>query len=212
MRNLIECTVAIIRIAMGMVALVGGLIVLDLIIYITSTGNTYDDKLVAAYDDGFVAGYTQTYYSAYHKAYLEAYARGYDKEYKMRLETDSEERVATRVELINPTYKDLQQFLANDKTDDNLYIPGEYVSLEFAVDLNNNAELSGIRAAFVTVIFPQKSHGIVAFETVDKGLIFIEPQSDVEVNVDVGKSYWRSVNGFRPAYYDDTVKEIQILW
>ena len=189
MRNLIECTVAIIRIAMGMVALVGGLIVLDLIIYITSTGNTYDDKLVAAYDDGFVAGYTQTYYSAYHKAYLEAYARGYDKEYKMRLETDSEERVATRVELINPTYKDLQQFLANDKTDDNLYIPGEYVSLEFAVDLNNNAELPGIRAAFVTVIFPQKSHGIVAFETVDKGLIFIEPQSDHEILPDVVSGY-----------------------
>lgn len=212
MRSVLELAIALVRIVLGMVALILGLIVLDLIVYLGVTGSAYDEKILAAYDASYTAGYTQAYDDAYHAAYLEVYAKGYDKEYARGLKTDSEAPVATRVPLRNPTYQELKEFLARDKTDANLYLPGEYVSFDFAVELNNRAELEGIRAAFVTVIFPEKSHGIVAFETSDKGLIFIEPQSDAEVAVVKGKSYWRAASGISPSYYNDTITDIKVLW
>lgn len=210
--NALELAIALIRITLGMVALILGLIIVDIMVYISLTGSSYDEKIMKAYDAGYANSYTQAYDDAYQQAYLEAYPKGYGKEYAMGLKTDSEEPVANRVPMRNPTYRELKEFLASDKTDTNLYIPYEYVSFDFAVELNNSAEGGGIRAAVVTVVFPKKSHGIVAFETTDEGLVFIEPQSDAEVDVVQGKSYWRSANGMTSTYYDDTIVDIQILW
>lgn len=212
MDDLREFGIAIGRIVLGIVILIEGLIILDLIFYLSYTGSTFTEKIAAAYDNGYNKGYDQTYEVSYQEAYGEAYDKGYNKGYEISLGIDSEEGAATLVELSNPTYEELIEFLSRDKTDTNLYTPGEYVSFDFAVELNNNAELEGIRAAFVTVIFPEKRHGIVAFETTDKGLIFIEPQSDAEVNVEIGESYWWSAAGISPAHYDDTLVELQIIW
>lgn len=212
MSGLREFSIAIARIVLGMAVLIGGLVTLDLIVYISATGSTFGERIAAAYDDGYSQGYAQTYDVTYQEAYGEAHDKGFDKGYEIGLEIDSEEGAATLVDLHNPTYKELKKFLSRDTTDTNLYTPGEYVSFDFAVELNNNAELEGIRAAFVTVIFPEKRHGIVAFETTDKGLIFIEPQSDDEVNVEIGESYWWSAARFSPTDYDDTIVEVQIIW
>jgi len=47
----------------------------------------------------------------------------------------------------NPTYKEV-------KTDENKYILGQYVCVDYAKDdVNNNAEKQGIRCAFVWVRF-----------------------------------------------------------
>ena len=212
MSGLKEIAIAIARIVLGMIVLIQCLIALVFIQYISFIGGIYSDTIAAAYVDSFDHGFAQTYAIGYQEAYGEAFDKGYDKGYEIGLETGSKEGVARRVELSNPTHKEMKEFLAGDKTDTNLYIPGEYVSFDFAVELNNNAELEGIRAAFVTVIFPEKRHGIVAFETVDRGLIFIEPQSDREVELVIGESYWRSAGGIRPTHYDDTVVEVQLLW
>jgi hypothetical protein len=49
------------------------------------------------------------------------------------------------------------------------------VCADFAELLHNNAELSGIRAFYVSVLFEDGSrHALNAFKTIDKGLIFID--------------------------------------
>lgn len=76
----------------------------------------------------------------------------------------------------NPTYAELLTFLKEDRTDANLYIPETYVCINFAVELHNNAEKQKIRAAIVVVDFkdPPLLHALNAFETSDKGLIYID--------------------------------------
>ncbi len=213
MPELKEVAIAIARIVLGMVVLIEGLTVLIFIDYTSSIGSTYSDKIAAAYEESYDNGYAQTYDVGYQEAYGEAYDKGYDKGYEIGLETGSKEGVATRVELRNPTHKEMREFLARDKTDSKPYIKGEYVSFDFAVELNNNAETNGIRAAYVAIFSKEWGHGMVAFETIDKGLIFIEPQSDKEVRLVTGEPYpGYSVGAISSLGYFDPIVEIQIIW
>ncbi len=203
---------AMARIALGIVILIEGLIALDFIVYIGAMGCTFGNEVVAAYDDDYDRGYIQTYDSGYQEAYSETYIRGYEKGYEIGLETGPVGEVATRVELHNPTYEEMMEFLARDDTDSNDYIKGEYVCRDFAADVNNNAEREGIRTAYVRIRSEGWGHAIVAFQTVDKGLLFIEPMSDTAVRPAVDKTYWWLVRGTRPEYHRARVLEMQIIW
>lgn len=91
-----------------------------------------------------------------------------------------------RIELMNnpdatdPTYAELLAFLEADPTDRYSYILGPpkaaYICTDFAEDVHNNAEAAGIRAAWVGVDFEDKTegHALNAFETTDRGLVFID--------------------------------------
>jgi len=213
MSGLKEIAIAIARIVLGMVVLIEGLTVVIFITYTSIMGSTYSDKIVAAYEDSYDNGYAQTYDVGYQEAYGEAYDKGYDKGYEIGLETGSEEGVSTRVELSNPTHEEMREFLARDKTDSNPYVTGEYVCSDFAAQLSNNAEANGIRVAYVRIRSEKWSHAVVAFETVDRGLIFIEPQSDGEAALVIGKPFpWYSVGATGPLDYHDPITEIQIIW
>ena len=213
MRELKEVTIAIARIVLGMVVLIEGLTVLIFIDYTSTMGGVYDKEVATAYEDSYDNGYAQAYDVGYQEAYGEAYDKGYDKGYEIGLATGSKEGVATRVELGNPTYKEMKEFLAGDETDSNLYVVDEYVSFDFAVELNNNAEANGIRVAYVAIFAKEWGHGMVAFETIDEGLIFIEPQSDKEVRLVIGESYpWYSIGAVSPLAHFNPIVEIQIIW
>ena len=126
---------------------------------------------------------------------------------------DSEEVAPARVALRNPTYSELNDFLAQDKTDSNEYVSGRYVCFEFATELNNNAEANGIRAAYVRIRFNEWAHAVVAFDTVDRGLIFIEPQSDREVELNIDKPYsWLTAGADITTRLDAVVLEVQFIW
>jgi len=213
MRELKEVAIAIARIVLGIVVLIEGLTVLAFIDYTSTMGGVYGKKIAAAYEDSYDNGYVQAYDVGYQEAYGEAYDKGYDKGYEIGLEIGSKEGVATRVELGNPTYKEMKEFLAGDETDSNPYVVGEYVSFDFAVELNNNAEANGIRAAYVAIFAKEWGHGMVAFETIDRGLIFIEPQSDRMVRLATGEPYpGYSVGAISQLGYFDPIVEIQIIW
>jgi hypothetical protein len=80
------------------------------------------------------------------------------------------------------------------------------------MEINNFAEANGIRTAYIRVgIAAGGSYRIVAFETVDRGFIFIRPRSHEEIKVEVGKSY-SELNGFPFPSYDDTIIKITIVW
>jgi hypothetical protein len=79
----------------------------------------------------------------------------------------------------NPTYAELIAFIEADATDTNTYLDGGprgYVCSDFAQDVHNNAEAAGIRAAWVSIDLEgdDKGHALNAFETTDKGLVYID--------------------------------------
>ena len=213
MSELKEIAIAIARIVLGMVVLIEGLTALVFINYTSSIGGTYSDKIEAAYEDSYDKGYAQTYDVGYQEAYDEAYDKGYDKGYEIGLGTGSTEGASTWVELYNPTHKEMREFLARDKTDANPFVTGEYVCSDFVAELNHNAEANGIRAAYIRIRGKKWGHALVAFDTVDRGLIFIEPQSDREVALVIGEPFpWYLVGAISPLGYHDPLVEIQIIW
>ena len=114
--------------------------------------------------------------------------------------------------LRNPTYSELKRFLAEDKTDLKKYVEGVYTCSDFSADVNSNAEAQGLRAAVVFIDFPsERSHVVAAFETVDRGLIFIEPQFDDEIEVGTGISY-SEANDHQIPDYNDTITKVTVVW
>ena len=92
----------------------------------------------------------------------------------------------------NPTWQQLKDFLRSDKTDQNQYILGSYICVDFAKEVHDNAEAAGIRAAFVGVSFEGEieGHALNAFETIDKGLVYIDcTELDTIIYIEKGKEY-----------------------
>ena len=102
--------------------------------------------------------------------------------------------------LRDPTHTEALQFIRSDETDRNQYNQS-YKCTNFATDFMNNAFRTGYRCGYVTIEFPESSHAIVCFNTSDKGLIFIEPQTDEIVALATGKPY-----------LDSTVLRFSITW
>jgi len=118
----------------------------------------------------------------------------------------------------DPTYSEMMHFLRIDDTDRAEYTEGEYECTEFSADLCNRAEEEGIRCAYVMIRFPGEiGHAIAAFNTIDKGLTYIEPQTDDLVGVEIGKYLHECVVPEAGYYYekpdfDDTIEEVLIVW
>jgi len=136
---------------------------------------------------------------------------GYNSGYELGYEQGSIHGAGSGYTLRNPTYSELKRFLQEDETDDNEYIEGVYTCTNFASDLNNNAEEEGFRAAYVYMEYPDAAHSLAAFQTVDRGLVFIEPQSDDEVVVSEGTSF-SEANGYSKPSYDDTITRFVVTW
>ncbi len=119
--------------------------------------------------------------------------------------------------LHNPTFAEVVSFLAEDKTDTKEYKEPTYVCTHFAQDFNDNAEGRGIRCAYVDVRYPDSAHAIIAFDTVDEGLVYFDPSSDERVRPVIGKAYWQCIEP-GPGYYyerpsfDDTIEDIVLIW
>lgn len=82
-------------------------------------------------------------------------------------------------EATNPTYAELRAFIIEDVTNTNDYVmggPEAYVCADFAEEVHNNAESAGIKAAWVFVSFVDETegHALNAFETSDRGLVYID--------------------------------------
>jgi hypothetical protein len=81
----------------------------------------------------------------------------------------------------------LRDFLLKDDTDNIQSIPGQWGYIDFATRLHNNAEVAGIRCAFVVVTLGPSAffaegtdYYLNAFETPDLGTVYID---DVSFNM-----------------------------
>ena len=163
---------------------------------------------------GFLS-YIYGYQSGHEASYSQGYDQGKDDGYQAGYEAGHEsETIETGSDYIlrNPTYKEMKDFLTQDTTSSKTYIKDKFACVDFSAGVNNNAEAQGIRCAIVDIFYPKGyGHTIVAFETTDMGLKFIEPQFDHEVDVIIGKSY-SQVNNFTPIPGDDTIERFLIIW
>lgn len=91
-------------------------------------------------------------------------------------------RLINNDEATPPTWQELMAFLEADTTDQKLYNVDSFACVAFAEELHNNAEAAGIEAAFVGVQFEDREigHALNAFNTTDRGLVFIDCTSPVQ--------------------------------
>ena len=83
--------------------------------------------------------------------------------------------------LIDVNYNDLISFIENDTGDSHPYSEA-FVCSDFALALLHNASLQNISSAFVILNFHQtEEHAVICFNTTDNGIIYIEPQSDLNI-------------------------------
>jgi hypothetical protein len=78
------------------------------------------------------------------------------------------------------TWKELADFLVRDHTNWKTYDAKNYNCMDYAIDLVNNARAENIKSWIVGVDFisGETGHAFVAFDTSDRGVIFVEPQED----------------------------------
>jgi len=150
-----------------------------------------------------VSGYMGYYYGddlGYDEGWNEGYAAG------------CIQGIGTGYTLRNPTYAEAMDFMATDRTDENEYQEGIYTCSDFATDFDNNAESAGLRCAYVYMEYTgDTGHSIAAFDTVDQGIIYIEPQFDKVVTLWEGMHYSEE-NGFKEPDYEDVVRRFTIAW
>lgn len=79
-------------------------------------------------------------------------------------------------DVIDPTFKQLVEFLEIDQTEKLKYIPGKFVCSNFAETLQHNAAKAGLRCGWVAINFRNgaPSHACNVFNTVDRGLVFVD--------------------------------------
>jgi len=155
----------------------------------------YEIGCADGYKDGFADGYKDGEVEGFDRGYDEGVDAGLGHGYTLR----------------DPTYQEALAFLGQDTTDKNEYDEDAYVCSHFARDVCNNAETNGFRCALVVIRNPDGDHAIIAFETIDNGLVYFEPQFDDEVRVVIGKSY-SQLNNYVRSSFDDTIVGIVVIW
>jgi len=120
--------------------------------------------------------------------------------------------------LRDPSYQEMKDFLEQDDTSEQEYLRNEYICVDFAANVKANAAEEGIRCAYVVIEYlGTNGHAIVAFDTTDRGLVYIEPQFDWDVEPEIGRRYYECVVPPPGQYmvepeYDDTIARIVVIW
>ena len=181
----------------------------------------YNQGYTAGQDVGYSSGEAEGYQLGKREGYDEGYLVGETDGYEKGIEIGYEEGVGAGLghgyTIKDPTYKQAIKFLREDKTDKNRFVEDIYVCSHFARDVCNNAESKGIRCAYVGLIYPEEGHAIIAFNTIDEGLVYFDPQGDERAAPIIGERYYRCVEP-KPGYYyekpshDDIIMDILVIW
>lgn len=186
-----------------------------------------DEGRLEGYDSGYSAGFAEGQALGYEPGYAdgetEGFQRGYDKARLIGMEEGRVLGVSTGVGLHNPTYWEMREFLMNDWTETTVYDLDDNNCMDYATLVVNAAADQGIRAAIVLIGYqPLRGvepigHAIVAFDTTDEGLQFVEPQTDWPVYPELGKRYRDSVPvvpgfSYPPSLPNDVIETIDIIW
>jgi hypothetical protein len=99
----------------------------------------------------------------------------YNREPYNKVGPDESFELVNNANAADVSFEELKIFLMADETDQAAYIPGVRMCGHFAQGVHNNAEEAGIKTAVVIVEFTDGTlHALNAFQTTDKGLIYID--------------------------------------
>ena len=176
----------------------------------------YDEGEQSGYDSGYTLGKSAGYQEGFSEGQIDGRENGYEYGYVQGV-TDA---LGHGYTLRDPTYAEAVSFMTHDLTSENEYDGsdyGVYVCSHYSRDTNDNAEIAGFRCALVELRYSESGHTIVAFDTIDRGMVYFEPQSDEIVVPEIGKRYYQSVIPKPGRYYpepdyDDTIRDILIIW
>lgn len=199
-------------ISIGILAAVGGGgFILYNVAYVVGDAAGYDEGYLAGQKVGYITGNQDGYDDGYNlgqdEGYDEGEAAGYEAGYVDGVDAGTGHGYC----LQDPTYAEAVAFLSSDRTDRNRYDDDSYVCSHFSRDVCNNAEAEGWRCAFVELRYSDSGHSIVAFDTIDQGLVYFEPQFDDEVRVELGRSY-SQLNDYVIPSFDDVIRDILVIW
>ncbi len=98
--------------------------------------------------------------------------------------------------ILNPSYEELLNFIQEDDTDKLPYIEENYkfVCVDFADTFVKRFREKGFYSCKTTLYFEKVAHSIVAVNTSDYGIVYVEPQEDkVIFDLKVGDNYCQKV-------------------
>lgn len=164
------------------------------------------DRVAQAYEQGYKEGQAEGYSTGRQEGSRAGYQKGSKTGYSIASQGYYSGNQGKDFYFVyNPTYQEVQEILAGSNA-------------HSASELHEYAEANGIRIAYVrcqiafeTTEDPVYVYHLVAFETVDRGFIIIEPWSYQEVKLATGKSY-SEMNGLPPPGYDDTIVQVRTIW
>lgn len=160
-------------------------------------------------DDGIVEGKLIGFDEGYEVGYDEGADIGYDEGVNFGYLEGVVDGAGHGYNLRDPTYREAIAFMSSDRTDLNKYIVDVYTCRYFTRDFIENAMDQGYQCHYVSIRYEDGAHAIVAFNTVDRGIIYIEPQNDKILTPKVGEPFYP-----RDQYsvtWDDTIIEIMMI-
>jgi len=115
----------------------------------------------------------------------------------------------------NPTFLEVYTFAKTNTLSDLSYEPGKYMCTEYALETRKEALAIGLKCAIVNIQFSQGiGHAMTAFQTTDKGLVFLDLTGGTGEHqpgnyntigyVQVGKPYGRlplDIGAIDPSHY-----------
>ena len=177
----------------------------------------YNSGQAEGYQQGEAEGRQLGKLEGYDEGYLAGKADGYEEGVEIGYEEGAEDSLGHGYMIQDPTYNQVTKFLKKDKTDQNEFSEDIYVCSHFARDVCNDAEFEGLRCAYVGLIYPEGGHAIIAFSTIDEGLVYFDPQSDERATPIIGKRYYQCIEPkpghyYEEPSYDDTIVDILVIW
>jgi hypothetical protein len=193
--------------------------------YVAGYTNGNSTGYLAGYSEGNSSGYATGYADGTSTGYLagctDGNSSGYDTGYRKGFKDATESAYLLK----DPSYLEMRSFLASDNTDSQTYDEIDYNCYDFASSVCNHAFELGYRCGFVYIELsnstedftagrPTAAHAIVCFNTTDKGLIFIEPQSDLEVSLTIGEPITVIFPEWGFSYYlmPEIILDYGIIW
>ena len=151
-----------------------------------NTGYTEGNSV--GYQMGFDVGNRMGYKLGFKTGNQTGFLNGYNECWKSGFQ-------ATGYNIRDPTYLEALSFIAADQTNNIPYDVNTFNCNDFSAMVKKNAFKVGYMSYYVYIDFKNTSHSVVAFNTTDKGIVFIEPQYDQVVKIEIGNNY-TSENGF----------------
>jgi len=160
----------------------------------------------ACYSDGYISGHEVGHSPGYNDIYSQDKAEhdkvqdedGYNDSL---VHSQNIASISQTIELRNPTFKEARNFITDDQTNRNKWARNVYECRHFATDVCNHARDAGWNCAFVLFCYEHGQHAVVAFNTTDQGLIYIDPQNDKPIYPEVGGEY-----------QGKKIEEILVVW